>query len=146
MDYNTQQNLYASIANVLTEDSAQTVEVNVGLNIFDKANNPDTWKDREEKARHIINQFASGSPKFRLTKSYEGSKDYGSDFEPTLVAQLKTSNAVALCNRLAKDLEQEAVAYYNLDTKKGELIGPKAKEWGGFNPEYFETFSGNKLP
>jgi hypothetical protein len=60
-----------------------------------------------------------------------------SDTEPTLIAQISREpspeEAAALCERFSQD----CFAVYDNTTKRGALLGPKASEWGPFNPEYF---------
>lgn len=42
-----------------------------------------------------------------------------------------------ILTQLAVDLKQDAIACYYPDEDRGELIGPKAEEWGRFNLEFF---------
>lgn len=73
----------------------------------------------------------------------------GNHFEPerNVVAQLDidagADNYFAFIGkiyRLAVLLEQDCIAVSGHDTSPGELIGPNAADWGGFNPEFFVTF------
>jgi len=39
---------------------------------------------------------------------------------------------------LCAELDQDCVAVLDHDIERGTLIGPKASEWGGFDPEQFK--------
>jgi hypothetical protein len=60
-----------------------------------------------------------------------------SDTEPTLICEISREpspeEAAALCERFSQD----CFAVYDNVAKKGALLGPKAAEWGDFNPQYF---------
>ncbi|UIS25315.1 hypothetical protein [Erythrobacter phage vB_EliS-L02] len=66
-----------------------------------------------------------------------------SDSEPTLVAELSDGLAGDALEALSETLEQDCVAY--VDSLGGALYGPKAADWGPFNPAYFLTMSGERL-
>ena len=69
-----------------------------------------------------------------------------SDTEATVVAFVAAgSDYRAQVEFLSVLLSQDCIAVYDVDTKAGELIGPKAAEWGEFNPEYFVLFDGSRL-
>lgn len=72
-----------------------------------------------------------------------------SDTEPTLVLDVTSLNGPSLTmaqfRALATDLEQDCIAVYRPKTKGGALIGPKAAEWGPFNPSYFFDLDGQRL-
>lgn len=42
-------------------------------------------------------------------------------------------------------LKQDCIAAYDMARKYGDLIGPKAAEWGEFNPEFFLLLDGTTL-
>lgn len=81
-----------------------------------------------------------------------------SDTEPTLVAAVNIfdpffGDAVA---QLCEELGQDAIAVWfprpvatngRIDWSKspGQLFGPKAAEWGPFNPEFFLQLDGRRL-
>lgn len=46
---------------------------------------------------------------------------------------------------LCKTLKQDCIAAYDMDRKCGDLIGPKAAEWGEFNPAFFLLLDGTTL-
>lgn len=73
-----------------------------------------------------------------------------SDTEPTLVAvvHLLANNYLIIMqqlHRVAEDLEQDCIAVYHEHTNAGALIGPRAEEWGPFNPEFFLLLDGRRL-
>jgi hypothetical protein len=43
---------------------------------------------------------------------------------------------------IAEELEQDCIAVYEPESGSGTLIGPKAVNWGSFNPDYFVRFFG----
>lgn len=43
---------------------------------------------------------------------------------------------------LSKFLEQDCIAIYDEDRQEGRLVGPGARIWGPFNPDFFITPEG----
>lgn len=73
-----------------------------------------------------------------------------SDTEPTLVAEVATGFAtpltvLQLLYQVSEELKQDCIAVYREYTLGGALIGPRAAEWGPFNPEYFLLLDGRRL-
>lgn len=74
---------------------------------------------------------------------------FQSDSEPTLVAVVDAHRAARLFPMSASlfnvsaVLEQDCIGAYALG--KGKLIGPRAAEWGQFNPEFFIMPDGTRL-
>lgn len=71
--------------------------------------------------------------------------------EPTLILGLSLGGEawriVQALETLCQQLKQEAIAGLiagNDGTEKGFLAGPKAQEWGPFNPEYFLKLDGSE--
>ena len=58
--------------------------------------------------------------------------------EPTVVLEIARPLNRTEGELVANELRQEAIAQLHKGT--GELFGPKAQEWGPFNPEFFLTF------
>ncbi len=57
--------------------------------------------------------------------------------EPTVIIQF--AYHYRSLDYLCTALDQDCIAEYCHDTGRGFLIGPKAAEWGEFNPEYFQS-------
>jgi hypothetical protein len=69
-----------------------------------------------------------------------------SDTEQTVIAFVSIEGDYpAKINHLCVLWGQDCIAAYNPVTKAGELIGPKAAEWGEFNPEFFVLLDGSRL-
>ena len=68
-----------------------------------------------------------------------------SDSEPTLVIEVPASVSHATLNRLAHTFDQDAVAAYDVAKGEGKLSGPRASEWGTFNPDFFLIPGGYRL-
>jgi hypothetical protein len=71
--------------------------------------------------------------------------------EPTLILGLSlggdTWRIVQALESLCQQLKQEAIAAYVVGrhgVEGGFLAGPKAQEWGPFNPEYFLKLDGSE--
>lgn len=64
-----------------------------------------------------------------------------SETEPTFVARTTKKLTKAQGDKLSKALGQEAIAERNPDGS-GQLHGPKAGEWGPYNPDYFMMHDG----
>lgn len=66
--------------------------------------------------------------------------------EPTFVVDLFCDNIhPGLVYRIAVALNQQAIAYYNEADDFGLLIGPRAEEWGHFDPTRFVLCDGTAL-
>lgn len=65
-----------------------------------------------------------------------------SDSEPTMVIACDEDVSVSRIYRLAELLDQDCIAYYNALHDFGILIGPRHKEWGGFDKAKFILPSG----
>ena len=66
-----------------------------------------------------------------------------SDSEPTLTAEIRGDVDGEFLLALCDELSQDCIAV--IDSLGGTLIGPKADEWGPFNPAYFFTLAGERL-
>lgn len=73
-----------------------------------------------------------------------GSSIRRSNTEPTLIANLDRALTPQEGDALSRALNQEAIAQH-VPGVGGELYGPKAAEWGPFNPGAFLTPQGNPL-
>jgi len=70
-------------------------------------------------------------------------KLFQSDSEPTAVVTIRDID-FPLVETAAEFLRQDAIAVYS-PHRLGVLIGPKAAEWGDFNPEFFIMPDGRRL-
>lgn len=72
-----------------------------------------------------------------------------SDTEPTLVADVLFAGMMAdlssMLHQTSVDLQQDCIAAYNVAKNRGVLVGPRAAEWGPFNPEFFFLLDGTRL-
>lgn len=69
-----------------------------------------------------------------------------SDTEPTLVVRATHAGDVRVCTTwLAEKLSQDCIAVYIPSKNEGHLYGPRASEWGDFNPEFFFMLDGSRL-
>jgi len=69
-----------------------------------------------------------------------------SDTEPTIVLRTPDWDSHAVAT-LSTVLGQDCIAVWHplREGQPGELIGPKADEWGPFNPEFFLLPEGGRL-
>lgn len=72
-----------------------------------------------------------------------GGKIVQSGTEPTFVPELSRKLTDKELNRLSEVLEQDAIPQYADGV--GMMAGPKAKEWGDFNPDYFLNKEGKPI-
>jgi hypothetical protein len=107
--------------------------LNIGLNIpgTDHTMHPELAKDA------IRNMLTNGERILSATV-------HASDTEPTLVVLIDGfPPATSELEYLSELLLQDCIAYCKADSaggalvRTGGLIGPKAAEWGPFNPAYF---------
>jgi hypothetical protein len=68
-----------------------------------------------------------------------------SNTERTAVVQVEREPNAFQVEYLCQLLGQESIALYSEHSKAGVLYGPKAEEWGPFNPDYFMLPDGTKL-
>lgn len=71
-----------------------------------------------------------------------------SDTERTLVALVDDKDRPGQDNRinfLSRLLSQDCIAVYYPEEGDGALIGPRAAQWGEFNPEFFFLLDGTRL-
>lgn len=68
--------------------------------------------------------------------------------EDTLVIETQNAVSVATLLSLCRSFKQDCVAVlveYPFGHKEGCLVGPKAHEWGAFNPAFFVMIDGRRL-
>lgn len=66
-----------------------------------------------------------------------------SDTEPTLVVEVDVPFSGPSLAALSERLKQDAVAQW--DGQRGLLAGPRAADWGPFDPAFFFTLDGARL-
>lgn len=108
--------------------------INIGLNTADGAITP-------EEARETLRAYGFSILRDAVLES---------DTEPTLVAEVVNPGASPiilpqLLHIVAEALDQDCIAVYRECTLGGALVGPRAAEWGSFNPEYFLLLDGRRL-
>lgn len=112
------------------------VELNIGLKRNDTlpAVSPRNVKDA------IIHNRQVSVPRFREAHS---------ETEPTLVCRFvwisDQDHLRRFVNALALVFGQDCIAVYYPRDIRGELIGPKAAQWGEFNPEFFIRYREQKV-
>lgn len=77
------------------------------------------------------------------------SKVVQSDTEPTLVLEVDYDGMLTglggRLQNLCDTLGQDCIALWMPERNRGELVGPRAAEWGPFNPEFFFLLDGTRL-
>lgn len=68
-----------------------------------------------------------------------------SNTERTSILHLRRDLTRSELYRLAVSLRQDAIACYSFGQRDGALIGPKAAEWGAFDPSLFLMLDGKPL-
>lgn len=123
-------------------------ELNIGLNVTGADNTPAAVVARALKAVRLLDVLLSRNcvVATRAVDSTYSGPDGAPVVETTLLVSVAGQIAQAslrnIVYALAEELEQDCIAVYEPETGRGELIGPKAADWGGFNPEYFVRFYG----
>jgi len=67
-----------------------------------------------------------------------------SDSEATLVVNARLGLWPSSVERLCVELRQDCIASMLFPERKGSLQGPKASEWGAFDPALFVLFNGER--
>lgn len=118
------------------------IELNIGLNLKSQPNFDAGIFERDRAIRCLLRHIDPKVIVYRTDTSYqhEGTTVH----EPVLVAQLTATGKQldALGNALGAMFEQDCYAAYWPDTGDGLLVGPRAEQWGEFNPAFFIRFLG----
>jgi hypothetical protein len=111
----------------------ETVTLNIGLLTNDEVQCPVSlalvWPILDALFPRLDGEFRQQSYSYRLAKS---------ETEETLVVEVQ-ANVCDLARTLRYAcfwLHQDCIAV-QLPDGSGQLVGPKAEEWGDFNPAYF---------
>lgn len=67
-----------------------------------------------------------------------------SDTEETLVVECDDFDLVDEMIELCRLLDQDCIALHDTETGKGFLVGPRAHEWGEFDPTKFLLLDGSR--
>ena len=105
--------------------------INVGLNVGPTP----TWS--------IADVVIAISLSVHIDNTIISVTQYCSDTENTAVVVLRDALTEKEANELCYVLHQECIAQL-APIYGGQLLGPKAAEWGEFNPEYFILPDGTK--
>lgn len=87
--------------------------------------------------REVISLFGAAAFEFKH-----------SDTELTCIASVDGVNPGLLRQRvefLSRLLQQDCIAAWEPKARKGQLIGPRAADWGDFNPTFFIMPGGERL-
>lgn len=104
-------------------------ELNIGLDVTGGDN---SMKARSDRCKAAMRFLTGGCAKV-YSAVILGNMD-GAD-EPCIYAVVLCSNMAALGGFICEALSQDCIAAaFN---NGGSLIGPRATQWGEFNPEYF---------
>lgn len=107
-------------------------QINIGLEVPNVTSTPEDLAKRAEYALVLLrSRFAF--VEYRLEQSAT---------EQTLVASFQTAPKRVYAEALAISdiLQQDCVAVYTPEQRVGALVGQRAAQWGGFNPDYFIKF------
>ena len=110
-------------------DNTLKPTINVGLNV-----------GNEEK---LTPQIIKDTLKKEFNVDVLSGNTFKSETENTFVPELSRKLTNEELNKLSEILQQEAIPQYADGV--GIMAGPKAKEWGDFNPDYFLTNNGIPL-
>lgn len=95
-------------------------------------------------ARHTLTQIIQAVERLEIQVSQVNVHE--SDTETTTVLRTRHVDSRTV-HALATILGQDCIAVWHplLEGQPGELIGPKADEWGPFNPDFFILPEGHRL-
>lgn len=107
-------------------------QINIGLEVPNTVSTPEDLAARAEYALVLLrSRFAFVEARLEQSAT-----------EQTLVASFQTAPKRVYAEALAISniLKQDCVAVYTPEQGVGALVGERAAQWGGFNPEYFIKF------
>jgi len=120
-----------------------TIELNIGLDIEGQPNEGPAITERDRAVRALLRHIDPQASMYRTDTSYQ--RDGETVHENVLVAKLADASyrqLDALGAALGAVFGQDCYAAYCPDTGDGQLIGPRADQWGEFNPAFFIRFLG----
>lgn len=120
-------------------------ELNIGLSIKGRRNSLADCTTRARAALAIIRSAGLQYLAERASSEYEGPS--GICAEEVLVVEVNAPvfggerKVLALAYEIAVAIEQDCVAILDPSSARGHLVGPRAAEWGSFNPEFFINYA-----
>ena len=115
------------------------IELNIGLDVPGANNTPASRDMLALRATAYLTAAFAGVATRRYESSYQ--QDGVTVTEAGMAVRLTVDRPVEwMIASLAAMLEQDCIGVLNTDTGAGVLVGPKAADWGDFNPEYFNRF------
>lgn len=120
-------------------------ELNIGLNVAGTNNTAARVAARAIKAVGLLDVLCSAcAVRTRVAEVEYSTPDGGTAVEPTLVVSINgaigSGTLRGVVYTLAEELEQDCIAVLEPETGRGTLVGPKAADWGAFNPDCFVRF------
>ena len=120
-------------------EHTMNIELNIGLDI-PGANNSTASRDMlaMRATAYLAGAFAGvATRRYQSTYEQNGAQVVEAGMAVRLTAERSVEWMIA---SLAAMLEQDCIGVLDADTGAGVLVGPKAADWGDFNPEYFNRF------
>lgn len=119
------------------------VILNIGLNVASGNNAYDARSERGEVALRYLSGFFPKIINKRLLTTYDDANGTPT-IEDTLVVHLldglnAEGSVYSAIFNLAQLLDQDCIAVFFTSVQEGLLIGPRANEWGAFDPQYFRV-------
>lgn len=119
-------------------------ELNIGLNVAGSNNTAAQVAARAIKAVGLLDVLCAQCAVRTRVAEVEYSTPDGTAVEPTLVVSINgaigSATLQGVVYGLAEELWQDCIAVFEPETGRGVLVGPKAADWGGFNPDCFVRF------
>ena len=116
------------------------IELNIGLDIPGATNTP---ASRETLAMRAVAYLTAAAYTNVSVRRYESSYEQNGAqvTEAGMAVRLTADRPVDwMIASLAEMLEQDCIGVLDVDTGAGALVGPKAADWGAFNPAFFNRF------
>ena len=115
------------------------IELNIGLDVPGASNTPASRDMLAMRATAYLTAAFAGVAVRRYESQYE--QDGVTVTEAGMAVRLTAERPVDwMIAGLSAILSQDCIGVLNVDSGAGLLVGPKAAEWGAFNPEYFNRF------
>lgn len=109
---------------------AKGARLNIGMAVKGQANLTD------DEIQAALKEFGITPTQFKI---------HPSATEPTFVVDISKPLSKEQLYKLSERLRQSAIPQFELGSGKGMMAGPKAAEWGEFNPDYFLGMDGKAM-